>query len=205
MWQQAGLIPVRPPVYHRLEKQPQHIYGQFRGRQGAFVCVSLDCGEEAGEEPRIPKKKKKKKPALNRAAFYEGDVSNCRRPQDLELSCRRAMWCLLLWGGHLPIKKPLWTGGGNVLSIWGRVRGSNEHTHGERWWLRPIYWGGPLIPFQPPSPFLCVGYTAPHSSNREEQRLRVAAPSQPVLMKRHWVWAPPPSPINGPGCVRARG
>lgn len=204
MWQQAGLIPGRPPVYHRLEKQPQHIYGQFWAtREPSFACLRIvgrkqETSHTATGRACIKKKKKKKRKTSHRKrlqkgpAFCERDVSKLLSPTGSQTSLPKshvvpvaARWPSPNKGATVDLRRE------RVINL-SEGREDQTSTHMAKAVTQANLLGWSTYSFfshwaQPPPPFLCVGCNTATAPTEKSSIFGVAALSQPVLMRSHRV------------------
>lgn len=193
----GGAHPEQTSSLSQAWKTTAHIYGQFRATgEPSFACLR-DCGEEAGGEPH------------RHGGEHAKNLTQQTPPKDqpfvkgatLTAVARRTS--ALLPNSHVVPVAARWPSAnkGATVNLWReRVINLSEgerikraHTHGGgsdssqfMGWSTYSFSHAPAVP---PS---TVWAATPHGSHREEQHLRVAAPSRPA---RWW---------EGTGFVRRR-
>lgn len=196
MWQKAGLIPSRPPVYHRLEKQPHTFTDNFEPPGSLRLRVSGLWGGSSrrATSPRGEHAKNlTQKPPPTDQPFVKGTTLTAvaRRTSTLPPNSHvvpvAARWPSANKGATVNLWRE------RVINLSEGERIKRAHTHGGgsdssqfMGWSTYSFSHAPAVP---PS---TVWAATPHGSHREEQHLRVAALSRPA-----WWW-------EGTGFVRRR-
>lgn len=193
MWQKAGLIPSRPPVYHRLEKQPHTFTDNFEPPGSLRLRVS---GLWGGSRRRATP------PRGEHAKNHTQKTPPTDRPLCERDECQTAMWCQLPRGGILQKKGAtvnLWRERVINLSEGGGIKRARTHGGGSD---SSQFMGWSTYSFSHAPAFPCVGCNTARPPQRGAASPGGIAVMAGVMMRRRWVRAWPPSAINVPARMR---